>query len=475
MKLNLLFINDVHGYIAPHPELFYNESGEVIEMAGGYAYIAGLVDEIRKENPNTLLFDGGDSLHGTKPVVDSEGEMVVPILNAMKVNALVGHWDFAYGPKHLKEVGRELDFPILGCNVFTEDGSNFLEPTATYEIDGFKIGVIGICAMIIDKTMPEKMAKGLTFTSGIDEVPKYVQKLKEDNVDLILLLSHNGFPQDVALLEKVDGIDICLSAHTHNRLYKAVEINGTKIIQCGCHGAFLGKITLDIENKSVQNFDYELIKITDKLPKSAEVDALVNKALNPYQAIRKNVVGRTTEILHRYNTLNSTMDNLLLQSIAHSTKTEIAFCNGWRYGAPIAVGDITEDALYNIVPMNPPVSTIDMTGAEIKEMLEENFEFTFCSNPFGQMGGYAKRVFGLQINMRIENPKGHRIQEIYFRGSHLDLQETYKVSFVTTQGVAKKYGKNRTEQKEKAVEAMKNFLKENPVFTPSDIESIRLV
>jgi 5'-nucleotidase len=108
-------------------------------------------------------------------------------------------------------------------------------------------------------------------------------------------------------------------------------------------------------------------------------------------------------------------------------------------------------------------------------MLEENLERTFCSNPLKQMGGYVKRVLGLQINMRIENPKGHRIQEIYYKGAHLDFDKTYKVSFVTTQGVAKKYGKNRKEHPQKAVEAMKAYLKEHPVFSPDTLESFRLV
>lgn len=67
MKLNILFINDVHGYLAPHSELFYNDTWEIVETVGGYAHIAGKLEEIRKENPNTLLFDVGDTLHGTKP------------------------------------------------------------------------------------------------------------------------------------------------------------------------------------------------------------------------------------------------------------------------------------------------------------------------------------------------------------------------------------------------------------------------
>lgn len=475
MEVNILYINDVHGYLAPHPELFYDKTGEVVETVGGYARIAGLVDRIRTENANTLLFDGGDTFHGTKPVVDSKGEVVVPILNALRPDAMVGHWDFGYGPERLKEISDQLNFPVLGCNVFKEDGSLFLRPTAMYEKQGLKIGVIGICAMIIDKVMPEKMSKDLRFTSGAEEIPHYVNQLKAEGANLIVLLSHNGFPQDSALLKQVEGIDLCLSAHTHNRLYSPVIINGTPIIQCGCHGAFLGKFTLQIEENKMVDYNYELVKIDSSLPKNTEVDQLAERALKPYVELRSTVVGKTEEILHRYNTINSTMDNLLLRAIAYVTKTEIAFSNGWRYGAPIGVGNIIENDLYNMVPMNPPVSTVELSGAEIQEMLEANLESTFSKDPFGQMGGYVKRVFGLQINMRMENPKGHRIQEIYHNGSHLGMEKTYRVSFVTTQGVSKNYGKNRKQHDRRAIEAMKDFLKANPSFTPDKIGSFRLV
>jgi len=475
MKLNLLFINDVHGYLAPHPELFYNESGEIIETVGGYAHIGGLVESIRKENPNTLLFDGGDTLHGTKPVVDSKGEAMIPILNALKPDALVGHWDFGYGPEQLQKINEQLNFPILGCNVFTEDGENFLQATALFETEGVKIGVVGICAMIVDKVMPKKMSGDLKFTSGIEEIPKHINDLKDQGAAIIILLSHNGFPQDVELLKNVERIDICLSSHTHNRIYSPIKVNDALIIQCGCHGAFVGNFTLEIEENKIKNYDYELMKVDNATPKSSEIDTLVKQVLKPYTAIRSNGLGTTKEVLHRYNTINSKMDNFLLKAIAHATHTDIAFSNGWRYGAPIPIGKITENNLYNIAPMNPPVSTVELTGLDIKEMLEENLERTFCSNPLKQMGGYVKRVLGLQINMRIENPNGHRIQEIYYKDSHLEMNKTYTVSFVTSQGVAKKYGKNRKEHPQKSVEAMKMYLKEHPKFSSDPVESFRLV
>jgi len=475
MKLNVLFINDVHGYLAPHPELFYDETGEIIETAGGYARIASVVKAIREGNPNTLLFDGGDTLYGTKPIVASNGMAMVPILNALNIDALVGHWDFGYGPDQLEKINKQLDFPMLGCNVFTIDGDHFLQPTAMFEKEGVKIGVVGLCSMIIDKVMPEKMSKGLQFTSGVEEVPHHIKELKANDAAIIIVLSHNGFPQDVELLKRVDGIDICLSAHTHNRIYKPIEVNGAKIVQCGCHGAFVSNFTIELEDKKIKICDYEMLKVDDSIPENEAMAQLVNKSLEPYEDMRTKNIGRTKMVLHRYNTLNSTMDELLLKATAHATDTSIVFSNGWRYGAPIPVGSITENDLYNIAPMNPPLSTVELTGKEIKQMLEENLERTFSSDAFKQMGGYVKRVLGLQINMRIENPTGHRIQEIYYNGKHLEMDKTYRVSFITIQGVPKKYGKNRIEHPPKAVEAMKMYLKVHPDFNSDPIGSFRLV
>ncbi|MBC7411642.1 MAG: bifunctional metallophosphatase/5'-nucleotidase, partial [Bacteroidia bacterium] len=104
MKLSIAYINDVHGYLEPHPELFYLGGKEVIATAGGYSRIASVVKDIRKKNSNTLVFDGGDTFHGTLPLIQSQGEAIIPILNKLGFSAMVGHWDFAYGPEQLKKL-----------------------------------------------------------------------------------------------------------------------------------------------------------------------------------------------------------------------------------------------------------------------------------------------------------------------------------------------------------------------------------
>ena len=308
--------------------------------------------------------------------------------------------------------------------------------------------------------MPKHFSEGLKITDGNAELPIIVEQVKEEGADIIILLSHNGFPQDVEMLSKAQGINICLSAHTHNRLYEAVKINDTILIQCGCHGSFVGHLTVDIEERKIVDYNYQLITVSENIIADEVAKAMVEKIMQQYRYLQNEQVGTTQIILHRYNTLESSLDDFLLSAIQYATKSEIAFSNGWRYGVPVNKGVITKWDLYNIIPMNPVISTVELSGQEIWDMLEENLERTFSKEPLQQMGGYVKRCVGLNIKMRIENPKGNHIQEIYFNDAHLQKDQTYKTAYVTSQGVPEKFGKNKKELEIKAIDAMEIYLKE---------------
>lgn len=461
MELSIGFINDVHGYLEPHTELFYDRNGEYTKTVGGYAKIASVFERIRNENEHSLFFDGGDSFHGTLPVVSSKGEALVPILNRLGLSGMVGHWDFAYTPEHLLSLASNLNYPVLGINVYNKDGSLFLDPYSIIDIGNQKVAVIGICSNIIDKIMSEPFYEGIYITDGLTEINRYVKEVRDKSATVVILLSHNGFPQDLELLRQTDGIDICLSAHTHNRLYEPVYVNDTIVIQCGCHGAFVGHLKLSFSEKGIDTHEYELIEVDWEIADTEEIQIAVNHIMKPYRNLQEQVVGQTDHILHRYDTFSSSMDNLLLESINKASGLDIAFSNGWRYGSPIDKGDITLWDLYNIVPMNPLISTVEMTGQEIIDMLEENFELTFSANPMKQMGGYCKRTMGLQMKFHIENPRGYRIEEIYYKDEHLKKNKVYKVAYITEQGVSSKYGTNRKNLEITAVQAMINYLKES--------------
>jgi len=136
----------------------------------------------------------------------------------------------------------------------------------------------------------------------------------------------------------------------------------------------------------------------------------------------------------------------------------LAFSNGWRYGAPIVPGPITLNDLYNIIPMNPSVSTVELTGEEIKVMLEENLERTFSCDPYNQMGGYVKRCLGLNVYFKIENPSGDRIQKLFVGNEEVLADKYYTAAFVTMQGVPQKYGRNRENRSEHIIDVLRTYL-----------------
>lgn len=469
-SLTILQINDTHGYLEPHPELVWQGAEAVYPILGGYARIAGLFRKIRDERPGAVIaLDNGDTLHGTFPAVHSKGEAFVPLLNALAFDAMTAHWEFAYGPAHLRSLAKSLRYPLLAINCYEKkNGQLAFSPSCVIERAGLRIGVVGIAATIVDKSMPPAFSEGIRFTLGRDELPAHIARLREqERVDLIVVLSHLGFPQDVRLASEVDGIDVLLSGHTHNRLSRPVQVNGAVIIQSGCHGSFVGRLDLEVEQGRIAGFAHSLVLIDDSFTPDPAMQRMVEDVLRPHREMLDEVIGHTRIGLNRNTVLETTMDNLLLDAIAEAAGTSLAFANGWRYGAPVRPGPIKRNDLWNMIPANPPVSTVEVTGEEIWTMMEENFERTFSSNPYEQMGGYVKRCRGVNIYAKIENPPGQRIERFFVDSIPIVRDRTYTAAYVTMQAIPQHFGRKRRNLDVGAVKALERYLAGNREVEPA--------
>ena len=374
---------------------------------------------------------------------------------------MTGHWDFAYGPDELRRRVAELNYPFLAANVYKEsDGELLFPPYRVVRVRDIRIGVLGLACNIVDKTMPAHFSKGIRFTEGRNELGLWIKHLREqEKVDVLVLLSHLGFPQDMALLKTTPGVDVCLSSHTHNRLAAPVRTGGTLVIQSGCHGSFLGKLHLQIEEAGkVTLLDHDLMEVTDGIPENEQVRALVNSAVEPFRAELDEVAGHTSAALNRATMIASTADDMLLDAMVKATGAEVAFANGWRYGAPVARGPITVNDLYNLAPMDPEIMLIELTGSEIWQMLEENLERTFSREAFGQMGGYVKRCAGMTTFFKAENPKDSRVQEVFIGDERIEHSRKYRAAYITVQAVPDKYGHNRRPSGVMLIQAMREML-----------------
>lgn len=474
--LTFLQVNDLHGYVAPHPEMVRDEHGQWrFAELGGLARIAGLFDAVRAERPDGVIaLDNGDTFHGTHLAVTSKGKALIPMMNALKLDAMTVHWEFAFGPDGVREIGRELDYPILGTNCFRKaDDSLFLEPFTLVERSGIKIAIIGLACPIVDKTMPASFSTGVYFTIGNEDLAKWIDHVRtQEGADLVVILSHLGFPQDVKLAGEIGGIDILVSGHTHNRMKEPNVVNGAIIFQSGCQGSFIGRLDVTIKDGRISEHCHRLVAIDDAVPEDTQMASLVENALGAQVEAMQEVVGTVSAPLHRYAMLSAPMDDVLLEAITEAAGTSIAFSNGWRYGAPIPAGPVTVNELWNIIPTNPPVSVVDLTGAEIVDMLEDNLESTFAANPYEQMGGFVKRMRGVLMYFKAENPAGHRVDRLFVDDEPVEKERTYTVAFVTEQGVPKKFGKNRRKLDATAVDALKGLFKSRGAVAPSTTPTV---
>jgi 2',3'-cyclic-nucleotide 2'-phosphodiesterase (5'-nucleotidase family) len=476
--ITILQINDLHGYIEPHPEVVRHGADVEFRSLGGLSRIAALYRQIRNETDGAVhALDNGDTFHGTYIAVKSKGHALTPMMNALGLDAMTAHWEFAYGPEGFKALAAKLNYPVLAINVFDKAiGELAFPPYLVVDRAGLKIGVIGLACPIVDKTMPPAFSEGIRFTLGRDELPSWIERVRQaEKVDLVVVLSHLGFPQDVKLAREVSGIDVLVSGHTHNRIHEPAVENGAIIFQSGCHGSFIGRLDLTVQDGKVRAFRHKLIPVDEELGQDEEMQALVEAAAGPHRSLLGEVVGHTRVPLHRYAMLHTAMDDLLLDAIAAAANVEIAFSNGSRYGAPIPPGPITVNDLWNIIPTNPPVSTVDLSGAEITALFEVNLERTFAANPYEQMGGYVKRCRGLNLYLKAENPRGHRIDRLFAEGAPIEPARRYQWAFVTAQGVPVKFGRNRKNLDICAVDALRAWLVKNVAGDTSPRRSVTAV
>ena len=261
--LTILHTNDVHSHIDAFPK---NHSS--FPNLGGLARRATLVDTIRKENPNTLLFDAGDIFQGTPYFNFYGGELEFKLMSKLKYDAAtIGNHDFDNGIDGLIAQLPHASFELLSANYdFNNTVMNgHVKPYTTYLVNGLKIGVYGL-GIKLDGLVTKKLYKETQYLDPYEVASDIETTLKEEEkCDLVICLSHLGYhykiqekPDDLKLAAKTKHTDLIIGGHTHTFLDKptiAKNAKGNNILvnQVGCYGINLGRIDFYFDSeKNVQ-------------------------------------------------------------------------------------------------------------------------------------------------------------------------------------------------------------------------------
>lgn len=440
LSITILQTADIHGQLDPHPELFWENEEIKFKTRGGVANIKTLFEKEKAKNPNrTLIVDGGDLIQGSGYAALSEGQVMSDIISKMGYDVIIpGNWEVVYGKEIMMNVMNSYNTDVIAQNMYHEETKENLFPAYTVkEIEGVRIGFIGINDPAVPIRQNPIFSEGIAFSGLNADLKKMVDETKEkENIDVLFLVTHLGVFKQLELASNPisEHVDYVLGNDTHERVREPIQGKYAKVTEPGAFGSFVGKLTLHFVEGELVGDDYELLDVDPEVyAADEEIQALVDKNKAPYKENLETVIGYTSTPVYRYLTVENPMDNMITDAARWKTGVDIAISNGFRFGNPIVPENgkpapITRANLWNILPVNEPVKTGKATGKQIKEWLEQEMHNAFAKEPSDRFGGWLVRFSGMEVKFNVENEKGNRIESITVKGQPMQDDQYYSIS-----------------------------------------------
>ena len=477
-EVQILGLNDFHGQLRP-PDA--TSSGGRIggTPAGGAEYLASYVRDLRATNPNTLFVSAGD-LVGATPLVSAifHDEPTVEAMNLMGLDYEgVGNHDFDEGVAELHRLQNGGCHPDEGCfggdgfdganfqwlaaNVtFKETGETIFPPYAIREFPGVKVAIVGMTLEATPTIVTASATADIDFHDEADSVNALIPVLKQQGVETIVVLLHEGGNANVGLSEmtvnscanpwahsqsaaitdvitRLDReIDLVVTGHT-NWAINCPDFAGTGIMVTGA--ASVGRVVTDID-LTISRATKDVVAATinnvivkrDEKPAAADLTALINHYGEIAAPTENRVLGNAPLALTR--TANAAGESSLGDIIAdaqlwatsgptwpaaNGAPAVVAFMNAGGIRAEINAGPITYGETFSVQPFANVLTTMDMTGAQIKALLEQQFQGG---------NGVLQISASLTYDRSASAPAGSKISNIKINGVPLDLAATYRVT-----------------------------------------------
>ncbi|TNE97245.1 MAG: hypothetical protein EP326_11810 [Deltaproteobacteria bacterium] len=314
--IQIIHINDLHSYFTGHDD-----------GRGGYAKVKTLIDQLkeksRRDGIPSIVLDGGDFGEGTSFFMVDKGVSSFKSLNYLGVDvAVIGNHDHMLGVdilnEQIKKAGEGFYKPtqIVSANMVQFKGSNNMVKNQVFlDVEGTKISVIGL-------STPEAHFQYTILPSFIAPPNKVAKEevtyAKEMGADLVVALTHLGVKKDMKLAEKVEGLDVIIGGHSHDRLEQIVYQSNPKgrnipIVQAGAHGLAVGSLILNVENGKVNVVKYKLHDVHKGIEEDHDVKQFVAEAIDKRDELFNGkwdeVVGESKIKLTGYENGNAVIKN----------------------------------------------------------------------------------------------------------------------------------------------------------------------
>lgn len=415
---------------------------------GGFAHLATLIKQLREQAgaENTLLLDGGDSWQGSATALWTQGQDMIAACNLLGVDVMTGHWEFTYGQTQLAKNLLDFKGEFVAQNISLSEEAQFaaatenatvFKPYVVKSLAHARVAIIGQAFPYTPIANPKRFVPDWEFGIQQQRLQKIIAEIQATNeAEVIVLLSHNGMDVDLKLAAQVTGLDVILGGHTHDAIPKPLSVKNasgqTWVTNAGSHGKFLAVLDLEVKHGRLADLRYQLLPVFSRLlPADPEMTALITQLRQPFMATLRQPLTVAQELLYRRDNFHGSFDTLLLNALRTVNNSEIAFSPGFRWGASVLKGETLyfEELLNHTAITYPNSYRSQMSGLQIKTLLEEVADNLFNPDPYYQQGGDMVRVAGMSYRCNPQATIGTRISDCRLRnGQLLQATKLYTVS-----------------------------------------------
>ncbi len=470
--LTILHVNDYHGRVKP----FLDRTIDPQEQVGGAAYLAAMIREARAKNPGgTLLLAAGDMFQGSPVSNLFHGAPVMEVMNEVRFDAMtLGNHEFDWGMGALTRLRKEAHFPFLAANIIDSKGNLLpgIKPYTILQRGHTKVAVIGLTTPETAYITKPDNLKALSFLSPEAVLPSLIQEVRQQGASIVILLSHLGLDADKKLAAVVPGIDVIVGGHSHTEIPKPLRVrmnfhglaranssseHGERegeagypragvpvIVQAKAYGVYLGVLELIVDKATGRATGFtgssglRLVSATPQNRPDRKTALIVKKYDDRVKQKFAAIVGETSVDLTAQSGKESNLGDLVTDAMRSATGNQIAFQNSGGIRANLPAGKITMEGLYTTLPFENVLVSMELTGRQVKEALEQAGTMEF--------GGL--QISGMTITYDLKKPTGERVAKAEVGGEPLDHDRTYTVTtndFLAAGGdkvAALKEGKN---------------------------------
>jgi sulfur-oxidizing protein SoxB len=352
------------------------------------------------------------------------------------VDIMTAHWEFTYGDKRVQEAIKSLGrIEFVAQNVKTADfGDPVFKPYVMREMNGVPVAIVGQAFPYTPIANPRHFVPDWTFGIQETELQAVVNEARSKGARAVVLLSHNGMDVDIKLAGRVRGIDAILGGHTHDGVPVPVVVNNaggkTIVTNAGSNGKFLSVLDLEVNSSGVADYRYRLLPVfSNLLPADPQMQSLIERVRAPYAAKLNEPLAVTEGLLYRRGNFNGTFDQLILDALMAVKGAEIGFSPGFRWGTTMLPGQtiLREHLMDQTAITYPSVTVNEMTGTDIKAILEDVCDNLFNPDPYLQQGGDMVRIGGMSYACDPRATIGKRIDDMRLGGKPIEAGRRYKV------------------------------------------------